>query len=314
MTKPARTILAYALLVAALAILPFGGKYAMGLAAEVMIFAIFAMSLDLLIGYTGLISFGHAAFFGVSAYTVAILGAHLGWNGWFAMLAAVGLSSLAALIIGFFCIRVSGISFLMLTLAFSQLLFSVAVKWRVATGGTDGIGGFARPAILSWSLDERLVMYYVAVAGFLVAFGFLRRLIASPLGSVLIGIRDNEPRMRALGYPVQRFKLIAFVIGGAVAGFGGTLYAFFNGFVSTDILYWGLSGDAIIMVILGGTGTIVGPAIGAAVFLLLRNVVSSHSDYWMIWVGVTFIFGVMFLREGIWGFLVKRIPAWQRAS
>jgi len=226
MTKPARAILAYALLIAALVILPVAGQYAMGLAAEVVIFAIFAMSLDLLIGYTGLLSFGHAAFFGVSAYTVAILGAHLGWNGWVAMLAAVGLSSLTALVIGFFCIRVSGISFLMLTLAFSQLLFSVAVKWRVATGGTDGIGGFPRPAILGWTLDERLVMYYVAVTGFLLAFGFLRRLIASPLGSVFIGIRDNEPRMRALGYPVQRFKLISFVIAGAVAGFGGAAAGF----------------------------------------------------------------------------------------
>ncbi len=307
-----RLLAGHAVLVAALAALPLAGNYAQGLAAEVLIFAIFAMSLDLLIGYTGLLSFGHAAFFGLSAYAVVTLGVHLGINGWLGMLAGIVISALGALVIGFFCIRVSGIPFLMLTMAFSQLLFSISVKWRDVTGGTDGIGGFQRPVLFGWSLDDRLVMYYVTAAGFLLAFWFLRRLIGSPLGSIFIGIRENELRMRTIGYPVQRFKLIAFVIGGAVAGLGGALYAFFNGFVSSDILHWALSGDAIIMVILGGTGTIIGPVIGAAVFLLLKNFVSSHHEYWMLWVGVTFILCVMFLRQGVWGVLSKDLPRWLR--
>jgi branched-chain amino acid transport system permease protein len=135
---------------------------------------------------------------------------------------------------------------------------------------------------------------------------FLRRLIASPLGSIFIGIRENEQRMRAAGYPVQRFKLVAFALAGALAGVGGGLYALQNAYVSSDILHWSLSGDAIIMVILGGTGTIVGPAIGAAVVLLLKNVVSSHTEYWLLWVGVIFILCVMFLPQGIWGWLRER--------
>ena len=305
-----RILVGYALLIVVLAAMPLAGNYVLGLAAEVLIFAIFAMSLDLLIGYTGMISFGHATFFGLSAYTVVTLGAHLGVNGWIGMLAGVFLSALGALFIGFFCIRVSGIPFLMLTMAFSQLLFSISVKWRDVTGGTDGIGGFQRPSLFGWSLEERVVLYYLTAAGFLFAFWFLRRLIASSLGTIFIGIRENELRMRTIGYPVQRFKLIAFVIGGALAGLGGALYAFFNGFVSSDILHWTLSGDAIVMVILGGTGTIVGPVIGAAVFLLLKNFVSSYHEYWMMWVGIAFILCVMFLREGIWGTLVRRLPRW----
>ena len=310
MTKLPRSLYGYIGLAIGLALVPASGNYVTGLVAEVLIFAIFAMSLDLLVGFTGMTSFGHAAFFGVGAYAVAILGVHLGLNGWLGLVAAVVLSGLVALVIGFFCIRVSGITFLMLTMAFSQLLFSISVKWRDVTGGTDGIGGFQRPSLFGLSLDDRSVQYYVIAAGFLLAFLFLRRLIKSPLGSIFIGIRENEVRMRAIGYPVQRFKLLAFVIAGAVAGFGGGLYAFFTAFVASDVLHWSQSGDAIMMVILGGAGTIAGPAIGAAIFLLLKNFVSSHFEYWLLVVGIVFILCVMFLREGVWGFAINRLPAW----
>lgn len=314
MAERSRVTLAYGLGGAALALLPVIGQYGMGIAAEVMVFAVFAMSLDLLIGFTGLLSFGHAAFFGVGAYTVATLGVHFGVNGWGGMLVAVVVSSIVALVIGFFSIRVSGVPFLMLTLAFSQLLFSIAIKWRDFTGGTDGLNGFVRPSLFGWSLDQRIALYYVVLTGFLLAFVFLQRLIRSPLGSVFIGIRDNELRMRALGYPVQRFKLIAFVIAGAVAGFGGALYAFLNAYVSTDILNWSLSGDGIIMVILGGAGTIVGPVIGSVVFLLLKNVLSSHFDFWSIWIGVAFILSVMFLRAGVWGTFLRAVPSFGKKA
>ena len=310
MPAVSRSLYGYAGLGLALALVPVTGDYVTGLVAEVLIFAIFAMSLDLLVGFTGMTSFGHAAFFGVGAYVVAILGAHLGLNGWLGLIAAVTLSALAALVIGFFCIRVSGITFLMLTMAFSQLLFSISVKWRDVTGGTDGIGGFKRPSLFGLSLDERSVLYYVIAAGFLLAFLFLRRLIKSPLGSIFIGIRENEVRMRAIGYPVQRFKLLAFVIAGAIAGFGGALYAFFTAFVASDVLHWSQSGDAIMMVILGGAGTIAGPAVGAGIFLLLKNFVSSHFEYWAMVVGIVFILCVMFLREGVWGFAVNRLSTW----
>jgi branched-chain amino acid transport system permease protein len=222
------------------------------------------------------------------------------------------LSTLAAAAIGFFCIRVSGIPFLMLTMAFSQLLFSIAVKWRSMTGGTDGLPGFRRPELFGWSLDDRATLYWVIAAAFALTWWGLRRLIDSPLGSTMIGVRENEQRMRAIGYPVQRIKLIAFTIAGGVAGLGGGLYAFFNAFVSSDILHWVLSGDAVLMVILGGAGTITGPIIGTGIFLMLKHVISSHTEYWMMWVGAVFIACVMFMRQGVWGLVLEHGPRWMR--
>ncbi len=306
MSAGARRAAGWVLLIAALALVPLSGTYVTGLAAEVLVFAIFAMSLDLLIGYTGLLSFGHAAFFGVSAYTVVILGLQFGLSGWIGVAAGILVSAVVAAAIGFFSIRVSGIPFLMLTMAFAQLLMAISIKWRSVTGGTDGLSGFQRPTLFGYSLDNRALQFYVVATGFLLVLWFLRRLIASPLGSIFIGIRENEQRMRAAGYPVQRFKLVSFTLAGALAGVGGGLYALQNAFVSSDILHWSLSGDAIIMVILGGTGTIVGPAIGAGMFLLLKNVVSSHTEYWLLWVGIIFILCVMFLPQGVWGWLRAR--------
>ena len=296
-----RRALAWLGFLVVLAAVPLSGDYATGLVGEILVFAIFAMSLDLLIGYTGLLSFGHAAFFGASAYTVAILGVHLGLSAWVGLGFGIVVSAVLAAVIGFFSIRVTGIPFLMLTMAFAQLLMSVSITWRSVTGGTDGLSGLRRPSLFGLSLDERAVQYYVIAAGFVFVLWFLRRLIASPLGSIFIGIRENEQRMRAAGYPVERFKLVAFVIGGTLAGIGGGLYALQNAYVSSDILHWSLSGDAIIMVILGGTGTIIGPAIGAGIFLMLKHVVSSLTDYWALCVGAIFISCVMFLPQGLWG-------------
>jgi branched-chain amino acid transport system permease protein len=270
------------------------------------------MSLNLLIGYTGLMSFGHAAFFGMSTYTVIALGVHLGISGWWGALAGIAASTVLAAVIGLFCIRVAGVPFLMLTMAFSQLLFAAALKWRSITGGTDGLVGFVQPELLGVALGGSASARYAMVAiGFVLVLCFLWCLVRSPLGSIFIGIRDNEQRMRAIGYPVQRFKLIAFTISGGLAGVGGALYAMFNAFVSSDILHWHLSGDAMIMVVLGGGGTVFGPAVGAAIFLLLKNFISSYNEYWALWVGVAFILCVMFLRQGVWGALTGRAAAWQ---
>jgi len=289
-----------------LVLAPLGGDYLLGIVSEILIFAIFAMSLNLIVGYTGLLSFGHAAFFGVATYVVIGLGVHLGISGWLGAIAGVLASTALAAFIGMFCIRVKGIPFLMLTMAFSQLLFATALKWRSVTGGTDGLIGFMPPDFFGWNMgSDAIARYIVIVIGFLSVLIFLWYLVRSPLGSIFIGIRDNEQRMRAIGYPVQRFKLIAFTIAGCLAGIGGSLYALFNSYVSSDILHWHLSGDAMIMVILGGSGTVFGPAFGAALFLLLKNFISSYNEYWAFWVGVIFIFCVMFLREGVWGLVMK---------
>lgn len=286
----------------------FASDYALGVIAEIMIFAIFAMSLNLLVGYTGMMSFGHAAFFGMATYTVIGLGVHLGISGWWGLAAGIAASTVLALVFGVFCIRVSGIPFLMLTMAFSQLLFAAALKWRSVTGGTDGLNGFVAPELFGVALGTSAVARYAVVAlGFVLVLAFLTCLVRSPLGSIFIGIRDNEQRMRAIGYPVQRFKLLSFTIAGALAGVGGGLYALFNAYVSTDILHWSQSGDAMIMVLLGGGGSVFGPAIGAAIFLLLKNIISSHNEYWALWVGIIFILCVMFLREGVWGWITGKL-------
>jgi len=306
--KHRNQLLLIALLCVLLAAGVFASDYVSGIAAEIMIFGIFAMSLNLLVGYTGMMSFGHAAFFGIATYMVIGLGVHLGISGWWGALAAIAASTALAALIGAFCIRVTGIPFLMLTMAFSQLLFAGALKWRSLSGGTDGLTGFVPPDLFGVSLAQSAGARYAVVAvGFLLVLLFLNCLVRSPMGSIFIGIRENEQRMRAIGYPVQRFKLLAFTIAGGLAGVAGALYAFFNAYVSTDILHWQQSGDAMIMVVLGGTGTVVGPAVGAGIFLLLKTVISSHNEYWALWVGAIFIACVMFLKEGIWGFVSGRL-------
>ncbi|WP_246279300.1 branched-chain amino acid ABC transporter permease [Paraburkholderia ultramafica] len=301
-------MLMIALLCVLLAAGAFTSDYVSGIVAEILIFGIFAMSLNLLVGYTGLMSFGHAAFFGMATYTVIGLGVHLGISGWWGALAAIVVSTALAALIGAFCIRVTGIPFLMLTMAFSQLLFAGALKWRSVSGGTDGLTGFVPPELFGVSLAQSAGARYAVVAvGFLLVLVFLNCLVRSPLGSIFIGIRDNEQRMRAIGYPVQRFKLLAFTIAGGLAGVGGALYALFNAYVSSDILHWQQSGDAMIMVVLGGSGTVIGPAVGAGIFLLLKTVISSHNEYWALWVGAIFIVCVMFLREGVWGYIAGRL-------
>jgi branched-chain amino acid transport system permease protein len=295
-----------------LAALPlYGGPYLSNLVIEVLIFGILAMSLDLLLGYTGLVSFGHAAFFGLGAYVTVILGTSYGVDGWTGMVAGIAAAALAAAVIGAFCTRINGIPFLMLTMAFSQLLYSLSLKWRAMTGGSDGIGGLARPKLFGWSLTDPHLFYYVILAVFLVAFFAMHRLIASPLGQVFVGIRENEQRMLAIGYPTRRYKIIAFTIAGAFGGLSGGLYALFNGFISPDSLYWTASGDVLIMVVLGGAGTLTGPVLGSAIFLLMKNLVSNYTDHWMLIIGAVFIACVLFFRRGAYGFFLQgRLPAW----
>jgi branched-chain amino acid transport system permease protein len=308
-TVQARAVGAVAIL--AMLVYPFVvADYPRALAAEIYIFAIFAMSLDLLLGFTGLMSLGHAAFFGLGAYAVAILGTLLGINAWLALIAGVLLAAAGAALIGFFCVRTSGIPFLMLTLAFAQLVFSIALKWRDVTGGSDGMAIAEKPGFFGFDLANSLPMYFMALVFLLLSYWALRRLLNAPLGHVFVGIRENEPRMLAIGYPTRAYKLLAFTIAGAFAGLSGALYAIFNSFISPDALYWTASGDILIMTMLGGAGTLIGPAIGAGVFLLMKNVVSSYSEHWLAIIGTIFICCVLFFPGGIWGAL--RQLRWRR--
>jgi branched-chain amino acid transport system permease protein len=294
------------LVLLALLALPFLlTDYPRALISEIFIFAIFAMSLDLLLGFTGLMSLGHAAFFGLGAYAVAVLGTQFGVNAWLGVAAGIVVAGCGAALIGFFCVRTGGIPFLMLTLAFSQLVFSVALKWRDVTGGSDGIAIAERPGFLGYDLSHSLVMYFMALSFFAMTYWGLRRLLNAPLGHAFVGIRENEQRMMAIGYPTRAYKLLSFTIAGAIAGLAGGLYAIFNGFISADAVYWTASGDILIMTMLGGAGTLIGPALGAAIVLLMKNVVSSYSEHWLAIIGITFICCVMFFPGGLWGSLQK---------
>lgn len=291
-------------------------SYFLSLAIEVLIFAIFAMSLDLLLGYTGLPSFGHAAFYGFGAYLLAYTASRsdLALNLTNNLLLTIPLvmlgTALLALVIGFFALRTSGIYFLMVTLAFAQMLFSIAIGWSEVSGGSDGLAGVPRPALglgpLSYTFDTRESYYYLVLAFFLLAWWVLRRIVNSPFGWTLRGIRENEQRMAALGYRTFDFKMTAFVIAGAFAGLAGALIVHFFGIASPDNLYWTTSGEVIISLIIGGAGTLTGPIFGAAIERLLPNFASTYLDRWQTLMGVVFILFVMFAPQGVMGLLHKR--------
>jgi branched-chain amino acid transport system permease protein len=292
-------------------------SYFLSLAIEVLIFAIFAMSLDLLLGYTGLPSFGHAAFYGFGAYLLAYTASRseLALNLTNNLLLTIPLvmlgSALLAVVIGIFALRTTGIYFLMVTLAFAQMLFSIAIGWSQVTGGSDGLAGVPRPALgigpLSYTFDSRESYYYLVLALFLVAWWLLRRIVNSPFGWTLRGIRENEQRMRALGYSTFGFKMAAFVIAGAFAGLAGALITYFFGIASPDNLYWTTSGEVMISLIIGGAGTLTGPIFGAAVERLLPTFASTYLDRWQTLMGLVFILFVMFAPQGVMGLLRSKV-------
>ncbi len=303
-----------------------GNAYFTSTVSRILIFAIAAISLDLILGYGGMVSFGHAAYLGVGAYVIAILSFHFydgsalfGLPGTeFAPIVwplGVLLSAVAALILGALCLRTSGIYFIMITLAFAQMLFFFFVSLQ-RYGGDDGLFMFAGRSHMPFiDLDNDRTFYFVCLA-FLVGFFLLcRAIVASRFGRVLQGIRQNERRMAMLGYPVYRYKLAAFVIAGAGAGLAGVLLANHTRFVSPDILAWTKSGDIMIMVILGGIGTLTGPILGAATFLMLEEYLPVIfgdlsmpllKDHWRIVFGPMLILIVLFARRGLYGLLFRK--------
>jgi len=301
-----RRAVAFAALVGVAAAFPlFAGNYPVKLLQEILIWGIFAMSLDLLMGYAGMVSFGHSAFFGVGGYIAAL--ALVKSPGLIsALLLPAFAAAVAALVIGFFSIRVSGVYFIMLTLAFSQMFYAVAFQ-SAWLGAEDGIVGVPRPAVLGWTLASPWSFHVYLLALVTLAVLFLWRIVRSPFGHVLRGIHDNEGRMEAVGYPVNRYKLLAFVIGGTVAGVAGSLYAQLVGSISPDAFLWTTSGEALLMVIIGGTGTLGGSMLGAAAFILLQSTVSSYTERWMLILGLTFVLLVLFAPGGILGVLRGRL-------
>ena len=250
------------------------------LGAKILIMAIFALSLDLLVGHTGLVSLGHAAYFGLAAYTLALLSPkYQAANLWLTLSAGMIAAALAALIIGYLVVRTAGVYFIMVTLAFAQMLYAIFHDTDLG-GGSDGIYILVRPELTlagfkPLNLEDPLEFYYLVLICLIIVYAFLDRALHAPFGRALAGIRINEQRMRSIGYPVFTYKLVAFVLAGALAGLAGYLSACQFGFVNPDILGWHQSGVVLMMIILGGMGRLHGPVLGAFAYVFLQEILSS---------------------------------------
>ena len=280
--------------------------YYVGLVVKMMVFALFAMSLDLLLGYAGMPSLGHAAYFGMGAYTTGLLALKAGSTVWFALPAGIAMAALTSIVFGLLALRTRGSYFLMITLALSQVLWGIAFGWRSLTGGDDGLPEVPRPNLsLPWSMSDNTPFYYFVLLFFVVGTLLLVRIVASPFGYVLRGIRESETRMLVLGYNVWRYKLVAFVVAAAFAGLAGCLYVYFNRFVSPDYVHVVRSAEVLLMVILGGAGTLMGPAVGAMLIVLLENLISTYTERWVTVLGIIYVLVALLAPNGIAGLIAS---------
>jgi branched-chain amino acid transport system permease protein len=284
-------------------------SYYVRLLSIVLIYAIFAMSLDIILGYGGLPSLGHAASFGAAAYIVAILNVKVLHAGSFGVELAAGIvfAAIVAALFGPLALRTRGIYFLMVTLSLSMVLWVIAFKWRSLTGGDDGIPGIAPPQLsfIPWNLSLPANYYYFVLFFFIIAVVLMVLIVNSPFGHVLVGIHENETRMASMGYNVWLYKYIALIIAGTFAGLAGILVAYYNTFVSPSVLHLATSAEGLIMVILGGQGTLFGPAIGAGIIVLVNHLLSTYTDRWPMILGIIFILVVILAPQGIYR-LIKR--------
>src|SRR5437016_10283661 len=290
------------------AIFPYLVPYK-ALATQVLIYGLFALGFNLLYGYTGLLSFGHAAYWGLGAYGTGIALAKLQVGSlWLALLAGPALAVVGGVVIGFLCLRRRGIYFAMLTLAFAQLLYFVGFHLADVTGGDDGLRGISVPPLVlpgvRIPLDTSLAFYYFAFALVALAVAALKRILYSPFGAVLQAIRENSDRAVACGYDINRVKLLSFVFSAMIAGLAGALDALRLTVVPVESLYWTTSGQVVIMTLLGGAGTFFGPFVGAATWLLLEDRIAIVTESWPLIIGAIFMVFVLFLPRGIWGTLL----------
>jgi branched-chain amino acid transport system permease protein len=287
--------------------------YYIGLLTEALILGLFAMSLNLLLGHTGIPSLGHAAYFGAAAYTMALLSLRLAQNCWVSAAAGLAMSLIIAALYGLLALRTSGVYCMMITLALAQVLWGIAYGWRTLTGGDDGLPGIARPdlgVLWPWSLQDPANFFTAVLIVFVVVVAALYLVVHSPVGYTLRGIRDSEARMDCLGYNVWLHKYIAFLIAGGVAGIAGILFVYYHGFVSPAELSLVMSAEGLLMVIVGGAGTLFGPVLGAGVVVFLRNIVSAYTERWLLVLGLISLLVVLCAPHGMLGALQARLPRW----
>ena len=283
------------------------------LGSRVLVLGLAAMSLNFLLGFTGVLSFGHAAYFGLGAYGVGLTLKYLAPSTPLAVLVGVATGTVAAAIIGAMIVRLRGVYFAMVTIAFGQVFFFIAFRWNAVTGGDDGLTGWKRQAIGlgQWVIDIQAndkTFYYFTLALFAIAVGIMALLLRSPFGRTLLAIRENERRARFLGLPVEQHIWLSFVISCLFVAMAGALYALLNNFTDPRTLRWDQSGNFVIMAVLGGMRSFWGPLIGAAIFVLLQDYVSSHTENWMSFIGIFFVLIVLFFPRGVLG-IVRRKKA-----
>ena len=298
-----------ALLVVAPFVLPeFWSRFV----TEILIWGLVAMSSDILIGYTGMVSFGHSAFFGLGMYgAAAALLSVKPANLWLALAYGLVAAAVVAAFVAFFSTRLRDIYFSITTLVFSQIFYVIIFTWTALTGGENGLT-FSRPALTVPGLFSMPftpnTLHWFVLAVVAISYLVLRRITHSPFGMVLQSIRENEPRTRAIGYAVERYKIVAVMLSGLFAGLAGVLYALQNRFAAPDFVFFVVSGEVVIFNVMGGVGTLVGPVVGAAFFLLLREGFSRFfTEYYLIWVGLIFIAMVIFMPQGLLGFMRRRL-------
>jgi ABC-type branched-subunit amino acid transport system permease subunit len=303
------------LLVAALALiaLPFGLRL-LGLSLNtgtlVVALAIAAMGLNLCVGYTGLVSFGHATWFGIGGYTAGLVQLHwLGGEIWLPLLLSMAVVAILSTLVGFVILRRRGVYFSLLTLALAALTYTIAFRWSAVTGGEDGLGGLKRGSIGAFSLDNAVAYYIIVALIALAVLYVLVRLVRSPFGHVLVAIRENQLRATFQGYPVERYKLGVFVISAVVTGLAGALVAFQTYLVSAEAVSVPFSGELLAMVVIGGMRSMLGPALGALFFILFRELFSIWTPNWLLWFGLIFVAFVLYSPGGlvgIWATLSRR--------
>ena len=303
-----RSALFGVLTVLALAVPLLGETYYTRFATQIAILGMAALSVDLLLGYAGLITFGQAALFGVGAYAAGMLtDAGIG-NALIVWPAATVVAMLFALVIGALSLRTSGFQFIMVTLAFAQMVYYGAQSLR-AYGGDNGFILPRRNDVAGIALANHVTFYYVVLALLIVVAVFATRLVHSQFGLVIRGGRDNERRLAALGFPPYRYKLVVFTIAGGIAGLAGALIANHSSFVSPALMSWQMSGQLLAMVILGSAGTLIGPIFGAAIYLVFAQVLSDYTDHWMLFFGPLLVIRVLFIRDGVWGLITRAARA-----
>lgn len=292
--------IAIAIFAALALLLPFvAGDFYVNLASQILIAALFASSLNLLVGYGGLTSLGHAAFLGMAAYTSAWLYLKFGLGHWVAAPAALAMTTLVACFFGWIALRATGLGFLMITLALSQVLWGTAYRWAAVTNGDNGLSGLTRPAPFGLSLEGPTAFYFFALAITAISIWMMGRLVNSPFGAALRGTRDQARRMSALGHDVWLIRWLTFVYSGFWGGVAGLLYVYYHKYIHPTSLSLTSSAEALLSVIAGGSGTLGGPIIGAVIVVMLKNYVSAYVERWNFLLGFVFVVIVIFMPDGL---------------